>query len=583
MTNTKEVKITFRGVDKTRAAFGRMKKNFHDMEKLSARVTKGFGGIGMALGLTFGGQAIKQIINTGDQIGKLSTRLGVSTEALSELKHVAELSGVEFSSLSTGLQRMTRRISEAASGTGAARKALVELGVSAQYLNTLRPEEQFEHIVESLTKVENQSDKVRLAMKLFDTEGVALLQTMENGAEGIRKMREEARKLGLSLSEQDTKAMADFNDAVHRLQMTLTGLMTSVLLPILPYIVAFFDVIREGSPAITFMITAISSMIALRLAAWLGSAVMAFRALTLAMLANPFGLIATGISLIVAGLVSLTDWFNWSGDAAKDHSAALEETVEAQNKLIDTQVESAMKKQNELQQEYKKILEDTKAPMQEHLQQKQEMNDLITQTAKGNAEYNDSITSTTSQLEQTNDVATKLFANIKESSNIAADDLLNHFTSAISGVDGQVKSLNDIFNNLFDSISQGIINTLTGGMSFSQGISSMLGGLMGGGSNSGGGGGLFDGVSSIFGGFFAKGGTVKPGRMHVVGEKEPELFIPNSVGSIIPASSAMTNQNASEIVVNMNVQTPDLASFNYSRSQLAADMARQVMMSRRNL
>ena len=118
MSANKEVRVTFRGIDKTRAAMGRIKKNFKDVEKLSSRITRGFGGIGMAIGTAFGARAIKKIIDTGDQIGKLSLRLGASSEALSELKYAAEITGVGFNSLTTGLQRMTRRVSEAATGTG---------------------------------------------------------------------------------------------------------------------------------------------------------------------------------------------------------------------------------------------------------------------------------------------------------------------------------------------------------------------------------------------------------------------------------------------------------------------------------
>jgi len=37
------------------------------------------------------------------------------------------------------------------------------------------------------------------------------------------------------------------------------------------------------------------------------------------------------------------------------------------------------------------------------------------------------------------------------------------------------------------------------------------------------------------------------------------------------------------IIVNMNIQTPDVASFNQSRNQITADMARQISRSKRNL
>ena len=159
----------------------------------------------------------KGALDAGDEIQKLSIRLGATTEALSQFQHVANLSGVTFRTFVMGLQRSTRRISEAAAGTGEAKKALEELGLSAKELNKLRPEQQFEVLAEALSQVENQADKVRLSMKFFDSEGVALLQTMENGAEGIREMRKEADKLGLTLSRDNVDAMADANDALTRL------------------------------------------------------------------------------------------------------------------------------------------------------------------------------------------------------------------------------------------------------------------------------------------------------------------------------------------------------------------------------
>jgi hypothetical protein len=50
----------------------------------------------------------------------------------------------------------------------------------------------------------------------------------------------------------------------------------------------------------------------------------------------------------------------------------------------------------------------------------------------------------------------------------------------------------------------------------------------------GGGGGLGVFISSIFGGFKAAGGPVSANKAYIVGEKRPELFVPNSAGKIIP-------------------------------------------------
>lgn len=45
---------------------------------------------------------------------------------------------------------------------------------------------------------------------------------------------------------------------------------------------------------------------------------------------------------------------------------------------------------------------------------------------------------------------------------------------------------------------------------------------------------LFKGITGIFGGFFAGGGRPPLGKISVVGERGPELFIPDSLGTVIP-------------------------------------------------
>jgi hypothetical protein len=163
-------------------------------------------------------------IDAADQAGKLAMRLGTTSEAISELAYVANLSGVNVNAMNMGLQRMTRRVAEAAGGTGEATKALKELNISAVALNKLAPEKQFEVLSEAISNLKNDSDKVRLSMKLFDSEGVALIQTMGDGARGIRAMREEARKMGASISTEASNSAAAFNDEMLRLNTRMDGI-----------------------------------------------------------------------------------------------------------------------------------------------------------------------------------------------------------------------------------------------------------------------------------------------------------------------------------------------------------------------
>ena len=55
----------------------------------------------------------------GDNIAKLSDRLGVSTDFLQEVRHAANLSGVDMAVLDSSLVAFTKRLGEARAGSGA--------------------------------------------------------------------------------------------------------------------------------------------------------------------------------------------------------------------------------------------------------------------------------------------------------------------------------------------------------------------------------------------------------------------------------------------------------------------------------
>ena len=160
-----------------------------------------------------------------DDIHKMSLRINASTEALSAYSYVAELSGTNLKQLSTAWQRQTRRIAEAAAGYGEARKALKELNLDAKELVKLKPEDQFEAIAKALEKVDVSGDRLRLANKLFDTEGAAAaLQIINQGTDAIEKLKAKAASLGIIITQETADSVADFNDSLSNVGKAMDGL-----------------------------------------------------------------------------------------------------------------------------------------------------------------------------------------------------------------------------------------------------------------------------------------------------------------------------------------------------------------------
>lgn len=154
---------------------------------------------------------MKKTIDYADRLDKLNLRLGVSVKEMDKLRQVGDLAGVSFNTLAMALQRMTRRVYEAADGGGPAADALERLGLNAEELIKLRPDEQFKLIAESLERVKNNSERVTLAFKLFDSEGVSVLQMTKDLKKSLAGVNSE-------MSEEKSKAAAEYVNQMTKLR-----------------------------------------------------------------------------------------------------------------------------------------------------------------------------------------------------------------------------------------------------------------------------------------------------------------------------------------------------------------------------
>jgi len=222
----RNVQFDIRAVDKTAQAFRSVKQRVGGL-------TKSIFSLRNALAGAAGAMAFQSLATGSDNLLKFSNRVGISVEALSELKFVAEIAGLTVEQFTMAMQRSTRRIAEAAQGTGEAKDALRELGLDASKLVAMSPDRQLEAIADAMLGVTNQADRVRLAMKLFDSEGVAMIQTMQGGSKEIRQLRKEAEALGGTLSKSEAEDFAAYNDSLVRLKTSFGNLgkaLSTVLL-----------------------------------------------------------------------------------------------------------------------------------------------------------------------------------------------------------------------------------------------------------------------------------------------------------------------------------------------------------------
>ncbi|ADH86733.1 phage tail tape measure protein, TP901 family [Desulfurivibrio alkaliphilus] len=159
----------------------------------------------------------------GDHAAKTSTALGMNAEAYMELSYAGGLAGVSADKLDSSLTAMTRRVSQAAAGSGEARNALEEMGISAQWLNQLSPERQLEELADAFKHVENENDRARLAMDLFSRQGVGMVNMLKDGSAALRETRAEGRRSGAVLGKEARKDAVSFMDSLQKVTKTASG------------------------------------------------------------------------------------------------------------------------------------------------------------------------------------------------------------------------------------------------------------------------------------------------------------------------------------------------------------------------
>lgn len=191
--------------------------------------------------------SIQGVLNTMAEIDvteKFAARVGIASDQLRILNFAAEQSGASAETMNMALQRMTRRVSEAANGTGEAVAALAELNLSAEDLERLSPDKQFGAIADAMANVDGQADKVRLSMKLFDSEGVALVNTLAGGSAGLDEFGRQAESLGMLLGDQGA-AIENANNAINRMKHAWDGLVQQVVVLLAPALESIANIIAQ--------------------------------------------------------------------------------------------------------------------------------------------------------------------------------------------------------------------------------------------------------------------------------------------------------------------------------------------------
>lgn len=185
--------------------------------------------------------AAKAFSDYVDSLGDASIQTGFTVETLSQLNFAAEQSGANFGALKGAIRNMGKLTLQVASGSKQATKYLEALGISAANFANYAPEVRFAMVAEQLSKIDDESLRTAVAMKIFGKAAADLMPLIAGGAKGLEEMQKKAHQLGLSISTEDAKAFGAFGDEmsamgkqVQRAWWGLGAAMIEAISPVIP-------------------------------------------------------------------------------------------------------------------------------------------------------------------------------------------------------------------------------------------------------------------------------------------------------------------------------------------------------------
>lgn len=628
---------------------------------------------------------VRQQVNVADEMGKNAQKIGVSTEALSQLEHVANLSGTSLEGLQTGLLRLSRTASDAQNGLATAARAFEQIGVSAEKSDgTLKDTDQLlMEIADRFSSMEDGAKKAALAQELFGRSGAQLIPMLNQGRDGIEALRKEADALGLTITGNTAAAAAAFNDNLTRLQAAATGFarqLTAEMLPALEMVserlsaaavesAGFRSEAEAGADrivrALAFVVDAAEGVrrvfqvwgrvLAVTLASvelgvwqladsivngpgkmlnWLiqkannipgvdiefrfGLAVPQIKSL----MNRAAGIVREGAADIqdilmkpLPGKTFLEDLANRTArelppalrDAADEIrvlAAAAEPATDAVTKMIaalqlqaatlgmtDSEVQlyrlglegatdaqlrlaesilgtlDAHERFNDLQRQADEVMQANKTTAELFADEIGRLNDLWDAGVLSGAEYEKAVIRIQDSFFPVADEAEKAFSHIEEFASQAARNIQDTFAQFIydpfaDGLSGMVKGFADAMRRMIAEATA------------AQLLQQMFGGMSGSGNP------FLAALGAQFGGSRDSGGRGYPGQAYYIGTgAQPEMFIPDTAGTFVPASK----QGGNQITYQTIIQAPEGRITRESEGRMRArDQQRGAMMASRN-
>lgn len=247
-------------MDKLRSDVNEGKNTLSRGVKDMQGVAQAFSGAIAAMGIGAFANYIRGAVDAAGALADLSQKTGVSASVLSGFEYAAKMSGTTIEGIGKGLNKLGVNMYDAASGTGEARNAFKALGISVTDASgkLKGTDKVMGEVADQFKGMSDGAQKSALAVKLFGKSGVELIPLLNEGSDGIEKMRQRAEELGLVISDETATAMESLGDKFDTVGMASTGIARQLGANLTPALTSVADLFLDGTKQGGFLTSAMN-------------------------------------------------------------------------------------------------------------------------------------------------------------------------------------------------------------------------------------------------------------------------------------------------------------------------------------
>jgi predicted nuclease with TOPRIM domain len=507
------------------------------------------------------------IKKNGDASGKLHNELEALQLKLKDLKRQYDDTSSSTGTSALATSNLEVKLKDLKDQLTATTSPFQKLGISVTDTNgkTKGFNDLLLEVADKFKAMPDGIQKTDLALQLFGRSGKDMIKVLNQGSGGIQDLEREADKLGLTLNAQTVGNVAKYIAATKQLKDTSDSLKIAVGTLTSPYLTAF----KQGINDVLLKLIAVDSPLRGATAGFIAfsppilsglGSVTAFAAnieqalpiiasmagtlrAVIAVLEGPWGIAIAAAGLAIGVFVAWLFGHKQQNDSTSASVRQLTADIEAQKNAV----EDASAKFSDAMLSQKGAALDVE-------QAQKNLNDAVSNFGPDSLEAREAahnLEVANASLRDRTQEAANAHDNLRSAENKLKDDQAKaqeaiqartskfvDMGNTVDGVNGKINSLDTIIKNISGSPGLAKLQNLN------------IGGIAG---------------------KRAAGGPVDYAKPYLVGERGPEIFVPNSSGQIVPNDKVGSKM---EINGNIYIDSPQDADYFFARADRNLLLAR---------